>query len=339
MIGSCRFWGLTLLALLPNTLGQAQSALYSQGLAAYNAKQWNQAAVLMAQAEAESPGLTDALLYTGKSYLELNRLEDAVKSLTEFIRTRPRSADALYTLGLAQQRENKPSESLATFTRAARLRIPRSEELRIVGLDYVLLDDYPDAIHWLEKAVASDGSNAEAWYSLGRCDYAQSRFEDAEKAFERVLALKPEHMKAAENLGLAYSAMNRQDDAERSFRLAITLAKQKGSKDEWPYLDYGSFLEDQRRSQEAIPLLEQSIELNPQCTACHEKLGRALSDAGRLQDSVREIEQAVALNKDDPRLHWELGLAYRKTGLKEQAKKELELSKKLYGTKATGEPK
>jgi len=47
----------------------------------------------------------------------------------------------------------------------------------------------------------------------------------------------------------------------------------------------------------------------------------------------------VALNKDDARLHYELGLAYRKAGLQEQARKELELSSKLYGTKAAGEPK
>ncbi|RSL19135.1 Flp pilus assembly protein TadD [Edaphobacter aggregans] len=328
-----------LLPLLWHAMGQAQSALYSQGLAAYNARQWAQAAVLMTQAEANSPGVTDALLYTGKSYLQLNRLVDAEKSLAEFIRTHPTSADALYALGLAQQRENKPRESLATFTRAAKLRIPRSEELRIVGLDYVLLGEYPDAIHWLEKAVAFDGNNTEAWYSLGRCDYTQSRFNEAEKAFERVLALEPEHMKAAENLGLTYSAMNRLDDAERSFRLAVTLAKQKGSKDEWPYLDYGSFLEDQHRSQEAIPLLEQSVKLNPQCTACHEKLGRALGDAGKPQDGVRELEQAVALNKNDARLHWELGLAYRKAGMQVEARKELELSRRLYGIKATGEPK
>jgi tetratricopeptide (TPR) repeat protein len=339
MISTSRMLGFTLISICCIAEGNAQSPLYSQGLAAYREGQWNHAIVLMTQVEAESPGMTDALLYAGKSYLELNHLQNAETSLAKFVRMQPASADALYTLGLVQQRENKPRESLFTLTEAAKLRTPTSEELRIAGLDYVLLNDYPDAIHWLEKAVTFNERNVEAWYSLGRCDYAQSRFSDAEKAFDRVLALDPQHTRAAENLGLVYSALNRPADAEKSFRSAIALAERDKAGNEWPYLDYGSFLLDQDRSREAIPLLKRAVEQNPQCTACQEKLGRAFSASGNLQEGVHQLEEAVTLNEDDPHLHYELGLACRKAGLEAQAKKELEQSAKLYGAKSANEPK
>jgi tetratricopeptide (TPR) repeat protein len=317
----------------------AQNTLYAQGRAAFDQQQWEEAASLMIQAETAVPESTDALLFAGKSFLHLDRLLEADRALTSFTRRHPDSAEALYTLGLVQQLEDKPRESLVTFTRAAKLRTPTSDELRIVGLNYVLLNDYPDAIHWLEKAVEFDPNNAKAWYSLGRCDYAQSRFHDAEKALETSLRLNPDNMKAAENLGLVYSADNRLADAERSFQQSIGLARKETSTDEWPYLDYGGFLLDQDRAKEAISLLEQAVALNAKCAACHEKLGRALSACGNLQEGIRQLEQAVALDAKDPRLHYELGLAYRKAGEQDRAKDELALSEKLYGTKTAGEPK
>ncbi len=316
----------------------AQDTLYAKGRAAFDTSQWNEAASLMAQAEAASPGTTDALLYEAKALLYLGRLAEAEKTLNSYLTRHPGSADALYALGLVQQRENHPRDSLATMTHAAQLRTPASEDLRIVGLDYVLLNDYPDAIHWLEKAVEFDSKNTEAWYALGRADYTQSRFHDAEHAFQQALLLDPEHIRATENLGLVYSAENRLPDADETFRKAVMLAEKDGHTDEWPYLNYGSFLLDQGRASEAIPLLERATSINPKCAACFEKLGRALSATGKLQEGVEHLEKAVSLDPKDAHLHYELGLALRKAGMNDRARAEMAIAQKQYGTK-TADPR
>jgi hypothetical protein len=44
------------------------------------------------------------------------------------------------------QQQNKARESLEPFTRAARFQKPNVGELRSVAMDYVLLDDYDDAV-------------------------------------------------------------------------------------------------------------------------------------------------------------------------------------------------
>src|SRR5579875_3067087 len=301
----------------------AQDTLYAKARAAYDTQQWDEAAALFEQAEQDSPGATDALLLESRSLLRLGRLQEAEKAVGRYLVRHPDSPDALYTLGMVQQREGRPRDSLLTMTHAAQLRTPNSEDLRIVGLDYVLLNDYPDAIHWLEKAVEFDSKNTEAWYALGRADYTQSRFHDAEHAFQQALLLDPEHIRATENLGLVYSAENRLPDADETFRKAVMLAEKDGHTDEWPYLNYGSFLLDQGRASEAIPLLERATSINPKCAACFEKLGRALSATGKLQEGVEHLEKAVSLDPKDAHLHYELGLALRKAGMNDRARAEM----------------
>jgi Flp pilus assembly protein TadD len=315
------------------------SPFYKQGRAAYDTGRWDDAAGLMAKAEAENPGKSDALLYQGKALFHLNRLAEAETALVAYAKLHPDSANTLFILGFVQQRENKARNSLETYSAAARLRTPSSNDLKVVALDYVLLDDYPDAIHWLQRAVDFDPNNIDAWYSLGRCYYTQSRFPEAERAFNKTLALDPNHVKAAENLGLVLDAENHATAADQSFRRAITLAHDEARNDEWPYLDYGSFLIDHDRSAEAVPLLKQAVAIAPKCAECHEKLGRALAATGDSKEGIAELEEAVALTPQDAHLHYELGLAYRRAGMTDRAKAELATSAKLYGTKAAGERK
>jgi tetratricopeptide (TPR) repeat protein len=85
------------------------------------------------------------------------------------LESHPDSATILYQLGKILRFENKPKESLEIYTQAARLQRPDAEELRSVALDYVLLNDYADAIHWLEVAVSLYPQSPELYYSLGRC--------------------------------------------------------------------------------------------------------------------------------------------------------------------------
>jgi Flp pilus assembly protein TadD len=280
---------------------------------------------------------SDASLYEqGRALANAKEFSQADAVLSRYVNAHPDSADALYLLALVQERENKPTESLATYTAAARLRIPTSDELTSVALDYVLAGDFPTAIKWLQKAVEFDPRNAEAWYSLGRCHFTQSRFTEAERAFRKALELDPQRLKAAENLGLTLDAENRPADAEVFFKQAIAMAAKGPNTDEWPYLDYASFLLDRERAEEAAPLLKQAVAIAPKCAACHEKLGRALAQSGDPQQGIAELEKAVALSPDEAHFHYELGLAYKQAGMMDKAKVELAASAKLYGSKDAG---
>jgi len=242
----------------------------------------------------------------------------------------PDSATTLYKLGQILRFENKPKESLEIYTQAARLQRPDAEELRSVALDYVLLNDYADAIHWLEVAVSLYPRSPELYYSLGRCYYSENRFHDAETMFLKTLEIKPDHLKAEENLGLVYDFDNQPDKAEAALRAVVQWAGHE-SKDEWPFLDLGSFLLDHDRFAEAVPFLRRATDIASSSAVCHEKLGRALVATKDAAAGVKELEIAAKIDPENPKVHFELGRAYRDAGNPEKSKTEFALSQTLYG--------
>lgn len=324
--------GAAALALAGLTAWGQTGTAYERGQAAFEAHRFADAAPLFAQAAKEQPR-SDALLLEGKSLANVERFPEAEVALRAYAAQHADSSDALYMLGFVLNREDKPAESLKAYTQAAQLSTPKSDDLKLVALDYVLLNDYPDAIKWMRQSVVFDPKNEQAWYGLGRCYYSQSEFKEAQEAFEKALALDPGDVKAEENLGLAYEMGNRPQDAERAYKAALALADSDARTDQWPYLDYGSFLLEHDRPVDAVPVLKRAVAVAPQCAECHGKLGRALARSGHANEGIDELRTAVKLAPKDPRLHYDLGRAYREAGRTEEARAELAVSAKLYGSK------
>jgi tetratricopeptide (TPR) repeat protein len=320
------------LGLAAVTSGAQGGTAYERGQAAFEAHRYPEAAQLFAEAAKEDPQ-SDALLLEGKSLVNVERYAEADAALRAYAGEHPNSPDALYLLGFVRNREDRPADSLKTYTRAAQLSTPKSDDLKVVALDYVLLNDYPDAIRWMRQAVVFDPRNEQAWYGLGRCYYSQSEFKEAQESFGKALALDPTDVKAEENLGLAYEMGNRPQEAEGAYKAAIALADGDAKTDQWAYLDYGSFLLEHDRPAEAVPVLGRAVKAAPQCAECHGKLGRALALTGHANEGIAELRAAVHLAPKDPRLHYDLGRAYRAAGKMEEARAELAVSAQLYGSK------
>src|SRR5260370_37276625 len=191
------------------------------GLSEFNKGNFTSAAALFAGVEEAAPGTTNALLYASKAYIHLEQFTAAEGALRRYLLAHTASGDALYLLGYVLHREGKAPESLETYTKAAQLRTPIGDDLKIVGLNYVLLNDYPDAIKWLEKAAEGEPKNKEAWYFLGRAYYTKSRLPEARKAFLTVLELDPRDPKAQQNFGLILTPRAQPDTAMDAYRKAI----------------------------------------------------------------------------------------------------------------------
>ncbi|HEY2469010.1 MAG TPA: tetratricopeptide repeat protein [Terracidiphilus sp.] len=265
---------------------------------------------------------------SGKVSSSLSSRESDLRSA---LNASPNSPEVAYELALVLRQEGKARKSLDMYTRAAGYRKPTTEELRSVALDYVLLNDYDDAIHWLEIAIQMDPKDTGVLYSLGRCYYTKNRFPDAARMYAEVLAIQPHDLKAEENLGLVYDATNEPAKAEAALRTAVGWADANG-KDEWPFLDLGGFLLDHNRTTEAVEPLRTATRIKPECAVCHEKLGRALVAEHDLTGGLEALQTATRLEPGNPRTHYELGRALRQAGQVEKAKQELAISQKLYTT-------
>lgn len=308
------------------------------GLSEFSKGNFSSAAVLFARAEEAAPGTTDALLYESKACIHLDQFTAAEGALRRYLLAHATSSDALYLLGYILHREGKVAESLETYTKAAQLRIPTGEDLKIVGLNYVLLNDYPDAIKWLEKAVEAEPKNKEAWYFLGRAYYTKSSIPEARKAFLMVLQLDPRDAKAENNLGLILESEALPDAAMDAYRKAIQWQEQSVHPSEQPYLNLGSLLMEQSRVAEAIPVLQKAVELAPRDAICRLKLGTAYLRLGKLTDAQWALEKAVQLAPDDPIAHYQLGKLYKEMKAVDRAKAEFDRTAELQSRAASSKP-
>ena len=302
---------------------------FEQAIAAFRSGHYSAAVSLFERVEAQSPGATEALLYEAKALIHLQNFARAAEVLRSYIEAHRDSSDALYLLGFVLQRQNRPAESLEVYTRAAAIAPPTGDDLKVVGLNYVLLDDYNDAIRWLERAVQFDPKNRDAWYYLGRAYYTKAQLVEARKAFLAVLDLDPQDAKAENNLGLIFETSGQPSAAIEAYQKAIAWQEKSPNPSEQPYVNLGNLLLEQGQGKEAVVLLEKAIQLAPDNAFCRMKLGVAYRQVGRLEDSRRQLEKATQLEPDNPATHYQLGRLYKQMHTLDRAQAEFDRTAEL----------
>ena len=253
----------------------------------------------------------------------------AERELNSVIAAKPQSSEALYLLAFVYFRQDRPAESLKTATRAAAIRQPMADDLKIVGLDYALLNDYVSAAKYLRIAIEREPNNGEAIYHLGRVLYVQNRFDEAIAMFRRVLALDPNDVKAMTNLGLALEGKNESNAAIRVYREAVESDKAAAKHTERPYYELGRLLAVRGDTAESSGLLRRATELNPRCAECFVELGKCQSNSGEFAAARRSLERAVAVDDGNVAAHYALARVYKRLQLVDLAAKELARTEEL----------
>jgi tetratricopeptide (TPR) repeat protein len=313
------------------------------------------------------PTDTDALA-EAKSLLAQGKADDADRAVRAYLETHPSSADAHFLRGYilfrqiqthavtsgeaapnsyrepgahapnAASLQSTAEASLAEFTEGAKYHPPSAFDLKIVALDYVLLNDYVDADKWLTRSLQWNPKDADTWYYLGRAKYNENRFADAVQCFQQVLKLDAKNVKAQDNLGLSYEGLGQTDAAMAAYQTAIAWQSDSAVKNPGPLLDLGILLMEQNRTQEAVPYLTQAVTIAPKEPRHHEELGKAYLRLEEWQKAQAELETAVALSPQNSRLHYLLGRVYSKEGLAEKAKEEFARSETLKAAESTASP-
>lgn len=274
-------------------------------------------------------------LSAASSLLIAKHYAEAEALLRESISGDENLAEAHIMLAYALFREDKPAESLQEYTRAAQLRTPSAADLKWVALDYVLLNDYHDASRWMSESLRMNPDDAEAWYSLGRINYTENYFKEAEACFERTLKLSPHDVRAEDNLGLTYEGLYRLDDAIKAYRTAIEWQQGSGHADEQPYINLAIVLLNQNKLNEAVPLLQRAQAIAPDDTRLLTQLARVNYQLGKFADAENELRKVLAKSPKDAAIHFQLGRVLHKEGKADQARGEFAEAAKLNGTHST----
>ncbi len=284
------------------------------------------------QAQAPAPLTTAGPLAEARSLLAGGMLVEAENATRRYLKEHAGSADAHYLLGYVLFRQAKAGASLAEYTEGAKYRKPSAVDLQVVGADYVVLGDFPDADKWFTKSIEWDPASALGWYYLGRTKYNENRFEEAVEAFQKCLKLDPKHVKAEDNLGLCYQALGHLDDALQAYRNALDWQADAQIKNPGPFIDIGGLFLETNQPENAIEYLQKAIQIAPDDPKAHQQLGKAYFNLNDLPKALTELEKAAQLAPDNAPVHYVLAQAYRKQGLREKAKAEFDRYIKLSAT-------
>ena len=281
------------------------------------------ARISVCQQQADPLANERALMADGK-------LAESEAAVLIYLKANPSSADAHFLLGYVLFREKKATESLAEFTAGAKFRRPGPDELKVVASDYVMLGDLGDADKWFSEVVAEAPNDADANYLLGRTKFNENNFRAAISSFERALILHPKKVEAENNIGLAWRELNDLKKAEAAFQTAIEWQGDTPV-DAQPFLNLGTLLADQSRTEQAIPYLLKADALSPENPTVHEELSHVYAAQQNLSKAQNELEKAVALAPNVSSLHFKLGQIYRKEGMRDRAQEEFAVCAKLSG--------
>ena len=122
------------------------------------------------------------------SYSSLHRSS----SDTDYLGARDRGAEylSLHLYGAA----------LKEFEQAVKLRPSEADPLIGMASTYIRLGDAAKAVLEADRATKVEGRSADAWLMLGRAQWQQRNFAEAEKAAMKVRELNPNDPNAAELL-------------------------------------------------------------------------------------------------------------------------------------------
>ena len=309
-----------------------RSQLLKQGIDQFNARMYSQADQTFTEMENEFPSDSDALQYHSKVLIHLKRYAEAESDLRAYLKLHPNSSDATYLLAYVQFCLNRPRVSLATYTAAAKLTKPTSDDLKIVGLDYGILNDFKDAIHWLSVSIQENPKDLEAVNYLGLAYFHDSQFPAAVKTYRYVLQRDPHNVRAETGLGRSLDALNQPDKAIDAYTKAIAWSQDSTKPTDQPYINLASIMLDRNRPQRALKLLNQAAKINPKDSELHVDYGKAYLQLKHWPEAEREFKMALDSEPKNSNLHFLLGRAYQRDNKLELAKEQFNATSNLLGT-------
>ncbi|MDX1410723.1 MAG: tetratricopeptide repeat protein [Nitrospirales bacterium] len=165
-------------------LGQS-SSYNNRGNAYYHLKQYQAALEDYNQAMALKPHWGDPYNNRGTLFYELGKYQAALKDYQQAITLNPYWGEPYFNLGILYLAQKKYAQAIEDFTKALNKMGDQSRVFNARGLAYEKLDNWTKAQEDYAKAIASDPSNGEAFFNLGRVQLHNDELEAAILSYQK----------------------------------------------------------------------------------------------------------------------------------------------------------
>ncbi len=256
-----------------------------------------------------------------KSLSDAKKYNEAVSAYTRAIVINPKYADAYYCMGWCYNELEKYDLAIYNLKKATGIKKP---EWVYEELGYALRkkEDYPEAIKYLEKAIALDAGYALAYKQLGFCFKATTENEKAILAFRRAATFDDTDGESMFQAGYLYNEVEKYAESLPWLKKSNEVKEDANT---FAEMGYAYFKLDSNEL--AISNYERSLELNPEDAVTYRGLGdvyRLNFNPPKVAEAEKNYRLALQYNPKSANGHYGLGWVYNEQEKFDDAIVELE---------------
>ncbi len=258
------------------------------------------------------------------AYLDLRRYSQARESFKKLVTLGDNSA-ATYKQLMTLSFQLKQNEDVLLYADKLKTADPAEKVLYYVGRVHYDMDNYGDAIKYLNGAANEDPANAEIPYLIAHSYADMMNFKLAIPYFKKAIELKPAESYWIYELGLICYAMNADKDALKY----ILEAGEKGYKRDNDYLEnLGIAYLNVGSLDEGVNILNEILKRKPSDMNILNMVAEAYYYKGKFDPAIEYWDKVLEYDKTNASALYMIGMSYQKKGGKANTDKGIALCDK-----------
>jgi tetratricopeptide (TPR) repeat protein len=174
-----------------------------------------------------------------------------------------------------------------------------------------------DGINFYRQMLRYAPTSSRLYNNLAKAYHDAGKNDELIEILKSAIGLQPDNALAYNNLGNAYKGAGRFQEAADAYQQAIKIDPAHAG----PYYNLSIIYSDvEGKKDEAVALLNKSIELSPNFSKAYNKLGIIYLEQGQTDKAAALLDKALRLNPDDPEIYHNLGYIYLQSGQQDKGK-------------------
>jgi len=220
-----------------------------------------------------------------------------------------------YVLGGSLANRGRINEAMASYREAIRSKPDYLDAYKNLGSLLVEQQRLNEAVEHYNTAMAIFADEAGLHEGLGLALFEQGKINEAVEQYNKAIEIDEQRASAYDNLGRALFSLNRPNEAQQHFAKSLELNPNQAV----THNNMGSLLASQGKMLEAIEHFEQSLRLSPNQARTLCNLGSAFACLAEFSKAQQKYEAALRIEPDDAETYFNLGLCLQQQGRTNEA--------------------